>query len=92
MSMPPSGLSPGIGKDLRDWNLTMSRRRCYLGSSMQDRTDPPIDEIREIRHRISERFGHDPERLVAYYMELQEKYRDRFVGAPRKRHDDERRD
>jgi hypothetical protein len=46
------------------------------------KADPAIDEIREIRHRISERFGHDPERLVAYYMELQEKYRDRFVGAP----------
>ncbi|HEV8578893.1 MAG TPA: hypothetical protein VGX68_07375 [Thermoanaerobaculia bacterium] len=51
-------------------------------------SDPPIDEIREIRHRISECFGHDPERLVAYYMELQEKYRDRFVDAPRKEPDD----
>jgi hypothetical protein len=47
----------------------------------QNKADPVIDEIREIRHRISARFGHDPERLVAYYMELQEKYRDRFVTA-----------
>ena len=23
-------------------------------------SDPVIDEIREVRHRISERFGHDP--------------------------------
>ncbi len=28
--------------------------------------DPVIDEIREVRRRISERFDHDPERLVAY--------------------------
>ncbi len=42
-------------------------------------SDPVIDEIREIRHRISERFGHDPERLVAYYIELQEQCRDRLL-------------
>ncbi len=46
-------------------------------------SDPVIDEIREVRHRISERCDHDPERLVAYYMELQEQYRDRFVGIPK---------
>jgi hypothetical protein len=44
--------------------------------------DPVIDEIREVRHRISARFGHDPERLVAFYMELQEQYRDRLLDAP----------
>ena len=38
--------------------------------------DPVIDEIREVRHRISEKFGHDPEKLVAYYMQMQEPYRD----------------
>jgi hypothetical protein len=37
--------------------------------------DPVIDEIREVRRRISERVGHDPARLAAYYMELQERYR-----------------
>jgi hypothetical protein len=42
-------------------------------------SDPVIDEIREVRHRISERFEHDPARLVAYYMELQAQYRDRLV-------------
>ena len=41
--------------------------------------DPVIDEIREVRHRISERCGHDPAQLVAYYMELQKQYRDRLV-------------
>ena len=43
--------------------------------------DPVIDEIREVRHRISARFGHDPERLVAYYMELQKQYGDRLLDA-----------
>lgn len=41
--------------------------------------DPVIDEIREARHRISEHCNHDPAQLVAYYMKLQEQYRDRLV-------------
>lgn len=45
------------------------------------RSDQPIDEIRELRHRISARFDHDPARLVAYYMKLQEQYRDRLIDA-----------
>jgi hypothetical protein len=50
---------------------------------MYDRpTDPVIDEIREIRHRISARFGHDPARLVAHYMEFQKKFADRLAIAP----------
>jgi len=40
------------------------------------RNDQPIDEIRELRRRISARFDHDPARLVAYYVHLQEQYRD----------------
>jgi hypothetical protein len=43
--------------------------------------DPVIDEIREVRHRISERFDHNPARLVAYYLELQEQYRDRLIDT-----------
>ena len=42
-------------------------------------SDPVIDEIREVRHRISARFGHDPARLVAFYMELQKQYEDRLT-------------
>ncbi|MCP3960378.1 MAG: hypothetical protein GY719_21245 [bacterium] len=52
-------------------------------------SDPVIDEIREVRHRISERCNHEPKRLVAYYMELQEQYRDRFVETSK---DDQRAD
>jgi hypothetical protein len=44
-------------------------------------SDPVIDEIREVRHRISERYGHDPARLVVHYMELQERYRDRLLES-----------
>jgi len=43
--------------------------------------DPVVDEIREIRHRISERCNHDPAQLVAYYMKLQEQHRDRLIGS-----------
>ena len=45
----------------------------------RDKSDPVIDEIREIRHRISARFDHDPARLVAHYMELQKQYEDRLI-------------
>lgn len=37
--------------------------------------DPLIDEIREIRHRISEECGHDPRRLVEHYKELEKQLR-----------------
>jgi hypothetical protein len=39
--------------------------------------DPVISEIRETRHRISARFGHDPRRLVAYYIQKQQCQRSR---------------
>ena len=38
-------------------------------------TDPVIDEIRETRRRISARFQHDPAKLVAYYIDLQERHK-----------------
>ena len=43
------------------------------------RNDLPIDEIRALRRRISARFDNDPARLVAYYVKLQEQYRDRLI-------------
>ena len=46
--------------------------------------DPVIDEIREIRHRISAMCDHDPAKLVAYYMEYQKQFQDRLVPSPRK--------
>lgn len=44
-------------------------------------SDPAIDEVRAVRHRISARFGHDSERLIAYYMTLPERFRDRLIDA-----------
>ena len=51
----------------------------------QTRNDQPIDEIRELRRRISARFDHDPARLVAYYVKLQEQYRNRLIDTPKTR-------
>ncbi len=41
--------------------------------------DPLIDEIRAVRHQISEEMGHDSYALVRHYMELQERHKDRMV-------------
>lgn len=49
---------------------------------LQDAGDEVIARVREARHRISARVGHDPYRLVAYYMERQERHRNRLVRAP----------
>jgi hypothetical protein len=46
-----------------------------------NQTDVVIDETRKARQRISERFAQNPARLVAYYMELQEQYRDRLIDT-----------
>jgi hypothetical protein len=47
-----------------------------------DEGDEEIACIREARHRISEQFGHDPYRLVAYYMELQKEHPEKLIPAP----------
>ena len=33
--------------------------------------NPLIEEIRAVRHRISEAFGHDTQRIVRHYQELE---------------------
>lgn len=48
-----------------------------------DLSDPVIDEIREVRRQISQRFDNDPKKLVEHYMELQERYRERFAVEAR---------
>lgn len=47
-----------------------------------DEGDEVVAEVRAIRHRISERFGHDPYQLVAHYIERQEAHADRLIHAP----------
>ena len=49
----------------------------------QNLSDAVIDEIREVRHRISARYGRDPTRLVAFYIELQKQYQDRLIETER---------
>jgi hypothetical protein len=47
-----------------------------------DEGEEEIARIREVRHHISEQFGHDPYKLVAYYMELQKEHPEKLVPAP----------
>lgn len=46
----------------------------------QNLSDPVIDEIREVRHRIPAHFGYDPTQLVAFYMEMQKQYQNRLIN------------
>jgi len=43
------------------------------------RTDPGLEEIRRVRHEISEELEHDPKRLVEYFRKLEREYEDRLV-------------
>jgi len=47
-----------------------------------DQGEEELAAIREVRHRLSERFGHDPYRVVAYLMELQKEHPEKLVPAP----------
>jgi hypothetical protein len=42
--------------------------------------DPTIAAIREARHKISASVNHDPRKLVAHYLELQQRHRERLVS------------
>jgi hypothetical protein len=46
---------------------------------MSDESDVAIAEIRQVRHAISERLGHDPQQVIAYYIELQRQYAGRCL-------------
>jgi len=41
--------------------------------------EPTLTRIRKARQRISAKCGHDPEKLVEYYIELQKQYQDRLI-------------
>lgn len=49
-----------------------------------------LERVREARHRISEQFDHDPKRLVEYYIEQQQHYKDRLVEASASEDQDDR--
>jgi hypothetical protein len=42
-------------------------------------SDPVVDEIREVRRRISQQVNHHPQKLVAHYLEVQKQYRERLL-------------
>jgi hypothetical protein len=48
--------------------------------------DPAIDEVREVRRKISAEFGHDPRRLMAHYVEYEKQLKRegkyRFAEVP----------
>ena len=44
---------------------------------MQD--DPALTWVREVRHRISQQFDHDPKKFVEHYIQLQERHKDRLL-------------
>jgi hypothetical protein len=46
---------------------------------MKKHADPGIDEVRAARMEISERYGHNIDRMLADHMKQQERYADRLV-------------
>ncbi|MFL5537527.1 MAG: hypothetical protein ACJ8J0_00960 [Longimicrobiaceae bacterium] len=48
---------------------------------MKTPTDPTLARIRRVRHEISAECGHDPYKLVEYYIGLQEQHRERLVDT-----------
>jgi hypothetical protein len=46
---------------------------------MAMKDDPTIQRIRDVRHKISEQFDHDPKKLVAYYIACQQEHADRLL-------------
>jgi hypothetical protein len=44
--------------------------------------DSAIAEVRDIRHRISARYGHDTRALLTHYKELQKRFADRMLKEP----------
>lgn len=47
-----------------------------------DQGEEEIAAIREVRHRLSEQFGHDPYRVVAHLIELQKQHPEKLIPAP----------
>lgn len=42
--------------------------------------DPVIQLVRKARHAISARHGHDPFKIVQYYIQRQQTHKDRIKG------------
>lgn len=44
--------------------------------------DDVIEEVRQIRRAIWAQFDNDPEKVIAYYTELDKQYADRMIDTP----------
>jgi hypothetical protein len=44
--------------------------------------DDVVEEVRRIRREIWAEFDNDPEKLIAYYTELDKRYADRMINTP----------
>ena len=42
--------------------------------------DQAIDEIRAVRQRISEAYGHDVKAFLEHYRELERQYQEKLIG------------
>jgi|APCry1669188910_1035180.scaffolds.fasta_scaffold165750_2 hypothetical protein len=40
-----------------------------------------LARVHNARHQISEKFNHEPEKLIRYYIELQKNYKIRFADS-----------
>jgi hypothetical protein len=45
--------------------------------------DDVVEEVRRVRREIWAQFGNDPEKLIAYYTELDKQYADRMIVPAR---------
>jgi hypothetical protein len=44
--------------------------------------DDVVEEVRQIRREIWAELDNDPEKVIAYYMELDKEYADRMIEVP----------
>lgn len=47
-----------------------------------DAPDPLIDEVRDVRRRLSERFGNDVDRLADHLKTIEGNWKGRVIKAP----------
>lgn len=53
----------------------------------QNLSDTVIDEIREVRHRVSAHVNHDPAQLGRSYVEMQKQYQNRLIETKKRSED-----
>jgi hypothetical protein len=54
---------------------------------IEEEEDAAMKWIRDVRHKISAEFDHDPKKLGDHYRELEKKYANRLVRTPVPKHD-----